>query len=518
MLIANNCTRESGSFCGDQLCALKAAYMFVRNMLGVDKVIMSVSPGNEMHFLWSRFIRDPMGDGTVSRVELVHDTWNPGDWPARWQAWDRWRRDRHIEGRPFDHYRELYLRIHSGQRQGAICGGERGLGRRNIYEWWCAGQEDMADTFPGSDVYDVEIDHPPLTADRDVYVSPHCKTQGNHVFTFAYWDLVVHRLIDAGLTVTVGYDGFFCNDLDGHPLYRRHWGDHRQWMEQVCRHKIVACGNTGTGWLAAACGVPLLTMEPPNSVMADHRYRECGLRNMIGMLHEPDVDDCVRRLVQHCYPDDRARLMRSRMSEVCAAAALYSVNPFDKLMLLAGELLSVVHLPGHVCDLGACRGGTSMVMRRVAPHKPLNVFDTWDGNPHDDPLCHHRLGEWKADKEECGRLIGGCTPDGMRDVWLIGGVFPHNAETESLRPYNVCFVYVDMDTYQSTRDAIEFFWPRLVPGGKMVFDDYGWEPCAGVRKAVDEFVASRPDNFAGACRPGLYAYVMEKQWSTGKPS
>ena len=57
LLIANNCTRENGQFMGDQLCYLKAAQLMVRNKpADVDKVIMSMSPGNEMSFLWTKFI------------------------------------------------------------------------------------------------------------------------------------------------------------------------------------------------------------------------------------------------------------------------------------------------------------------------------------------------------------------------------------------------------------------------------------------------------------------------------
>ena len=100
LLIANNCTRESGSFMGDQCCALKTAYLFVDNTPDVDRILMSVSPGNEMSFLWQKFIN-------TYKIELIYDTFNAGDWPARWEAWDRWRRERSINGAPFDHYREL---------------------------------------------------------------------------------------------------------------------------------------------------------------------------------------------------------------------------------------------------------------------------------------------------------------------------------------------------------------------------------------------------------------------------
>src|SRR5271165_5828049 len=112
LLIANNATRECGQFLGDQLCYLKAAYLFVQNTLDVDKVIMSMSPGNEMNFLWSKFLEDPRGDGTIPPVDIVYDMLNPGDNEARWVLWNKWRAERNIEGRPFDHCRLLYLRIH----------------------------------------------------------------------------------------------------------------------------------------------------------------------------------------------------------------------------------------------------------------------------------------------------------------------------------------------------------------------------------------------------------------------
>ncbi len=608
MLIANNCTRESGSFCGDQLCALKTAYLFVENEPTVDRVIMSMSPGNEMNFLWQKFIEE-------YQVEVVWDDWHPGDWGQRWTAWDKWRIQRNIEGRSFDKYRELYLRIHGAQRQMALCGVERGLGRKNIYEYWFFGQEHMPETCVGSDWYDDTLTHhPPLTPERDVYIAPHCKTQGNFTFTFEYWAQVVRKLLDAGVTVTVGYDGYFCDDLSGHPLYKRHWGTHEQWFTEVCRHRIVACGNTGTGWVAAACGVPLFTMEPPNSQMPDHRYRECGLRNIVEVMTEPDADYCAKRLIEEvrrvvvmttgCYDVlhaghvrhlERARAMGTRLVvalnsdesvrrlkgpsrpinpqdqrrvvlealrcvdevrvfdgddalplieelkpnvlacgygytpdtivgrelvegwggraaitsqgdaakepsttkivqrvlrsgdviEICRVGSAHSVNPFDKLKLMAEEFLSVAHLQDDVADLGAYRGGTSLVLRRLAPDRHLHIFDTWEGNPYDDELCHHKRGEWTASLEDCKTLVG---QDHFTHYHR--GVFPvfnselFNQDDAGARTF--CFVYCDMDTYQSTRDAIAFFWPVLVAGGKLFVDDYGWEPCAGVKKAVDE--------------------------------
>src|SRR5689334_21226867 len=98
LLIANNCTHLNGQFMGDQLCYLKAARLFVTNApAGTDRVIMGMSPGNDLHFLWERFVRE-------YGVEVVYDDLNPGDNDGRWAMWDRWRGELRINGAPFDHY------------------------------------------------------------------------------------------------------------------------------------------------------------------------------------------------------------------------------------------------------------------------------------------------------------------------------------------------------------------------------------------------------------------------------
>jgi hypothetical protein len=56
-------------------------------------------------------------------------------------------------------------------------------------------------------------------------------------------------------------------------------------------------------------------------------------------------------------------------------------------------------------------------------------------------------------------------------------------------------VHVDVDLYEPTLAAFEFFYPRLMPGGVMVCDDYGFASCPGARRAVDEFFAGRRDVF-----------------------
>jgi O-methyltransferase len=64
---------------------------------------------------------------------------------------------------------------------------------------------------------------------------------------------------------------------------------------------------------------------------------------------------------------------------------------------------------------------------------------------------------------------------------------------EGLGVEQIAWAHVDVDTYKSVRDCIEFIYPRVVAGGYLVFDDYGFPSCASARRAVDEAFAGRPE-------------------------
>ena len=53
-------------------------------------------------------------------------------------------------------------------------------------------------------------------------------------------------------------------------------------------------------------------------------------------------------------------------------------------------------------------------------------------------------------------------------------------------PAEISILRLDTDWYESTKHELDHLYPRLSPGGVVLFDDYGyWE---GAREAVDEFL------------------------------
>lgn len=155
----------------------------------------------------------------------------------------------------------------------------------------------------------------------------------------------------------------------------------------------------------------------------------------------------------------------------------------DRLKVIRETAIKNCHLPGVMAELGVYRGGSAKVIAEACPEKTLYLYDTFTGIPSDDEDKRgiHRAGDFATSLRAVQSLLRGCR------VRFRVGVFPHTAA-------NVCysFVHIDGDTYQTTRDAIAFFWPRLVDGGCLIFDDYKFGNCPGVERAIKE---AFPDNY-----------------------
>lgn len=74
----------------------------------------------------------------------------------------------------------------------------------------------------------------------------------------------------------------------------------------------------------------------------------------------------------------------------------------------------------------------------------------------------------------------------LRNAQLLKGIFPE--ETGPAIPSNerFRFCHLDVDVYESARDVLDWVWPRLSVGGVVVFDDFGFASCLGIRDLVEE--------------------------------
>ena len=165
----------------------------------------------------------------------------------------------------------------------------------------------------------------------------------------------------------------------------------------------------------------------------------------------------------------------------------------DRTLLLshceACQLIALVaaveKVPGDMAEVGVAYGASAKLISEHAPHKTLHLFDTFEGLPDvsRQDSAKFAAGQFRSDLEDVKTFLNGA------QARFYKGLFPSTAEAVSDRTFS--FVHIDVDLYSSTLAALEFFYPRLSPGGILLSHDH--LSSDGVDQAFREFFIDKPE-------------------------
>jgi O-methyltransferase len=209
----------------------------------------------------------------------------------------------------------------------------------------------------------------------------------------------------------------------------------------------------------------------------------------------------------HVDPGDRA---------IVAAALPHTMTGATRLQALVDAVrhCEARGLPGAFAECGVWRGGSVLAailtLQALGAERDLWLYDTFEGmtapTEHDvsafDPPARETYeaalargetpwpelfgGDDAGEAAVRARLEATGYPPGR--LHLVKG--PVEQTIPGRAPEQLALLRLDTDWYESTRHELEHLWPRLVPGGVLIVDDYGhWQ---GARRAVDEFFGGSP--------------------------
>ena len=180
------------------------------------------------------------------------------------------------------------------------------------------------------------------------------------------------------------------------------------------------------------------------------------------------------------------------LREIAAfVAALESANYYTKHMLkcksfecatdLLTHALSLVKLPGIICEFGVATGTTINHIARLSGGRIIHGFDGFTGLPED----------WRSGFQ-AGKFAQHI-PAVEKNVTLHVGLFSETLpQFVSSLQEDVAFLHVDCDLYSSTKEIFFYLGNRIKPGTVIVFDEYmnfpGWKNDEW--KAFREFISS----------------------------
>lgn len=184
---------------------------------------------------------------------------------------------------------------------------------------------------------------------------------------------------------------------------------------------------------------------------------------------------------------------RELIAETRAKTQLLLTDPAALHIMVSAR--AARRMPGAFAEAGVFKGGSARLIceeKRDAPFHLFDVFETLQAQPArgSEEVASH-FGKLHGSQAEVKRLL---RP--YPNLQFHAGMFPDT--TAGLEQERFCFVHIDLDLPSAMRAALEFFHPRLVPGGILIADDYA---DAAVRECVDSWLAPHADT------------VIELPWS-----
>jgi len=177
----------------------------------------------------------------------------------------------------------------------------------------------------------------------------------------------------------------------------------------------------------------------------------------------------------------------------------------------AVRYVSSAGLEGDIVECGVWRGGAmlgcALTLDSLGDHsRELYLYDTYEGMPEpterDVHLWHGRTATHELEKRTNNKAPI-WEPGLIEDVQAAFDESSYPREKlhfvkgkveetiPATAPEKIAILRLDTDWYESTRHELEHLYPRLVPGGILIIDDYGsWQ---GSRDATDEYFAEHPE-------------------------
>ena len=204
--------------------------------------------------------------------------------------------------------------------------------------------------------------------------------------------------------------------------------------------------------------------------------------------------------------DDR-REFRSRYADIWEAVGdcrrtRLGWTRMNQILRFADALLAD-GVEGDFAEFGVWKGGVCYaVAKRWGPeaHRRILGFDSFRGLPEPNAQRDGALQAGVFGDVDLAEIRAFMNAGGVgAQVELIEGWFEDTIGAIDNRRLALC--HIDADCYDSVRLALERAWPRMTPGGYIIFDDYLAPMCAGATIAVEEFFAHRRER--ARMTPGL---------------
>lgn len=187
--------------------------------------------------------------------------------------------------------------------------------------------------------------------------------------------------------------------------------------------------------------------------------------------------------------DSRLQMLSEKYSHLLPISA-WQWN----LEIIVWAIKHALHLPGDFVELGVFKGHTTRIMADYFDFSMIQkqwfLYDTFDGIPEDQIDSDH----WRSANEVYKGTFSfedvANTFSSFENISVIKGRVPDILE--QVCPSQISFLHIDMNNATAETEALKFLYEdRIVPGGAIIFDDYGWKVAEAQHVAANHWASDK---------------------------
>lgn len=180
-------------------------------------------------------------------------------------------------------------------------------------------------------------------------------------------------------------------------------------------------------------------------------------------------------------------------------------HSLDRKYTLNQLLKMVLYVDGDFAECGTYKGASAYLMCQALSDsdRTVHLFDSFEGLSEPDLLDGDY---WVQGALAMPEVVLAETLKGFANYRVYKGWIPDRfSEVEQTE---FAFLHIDVDLYKPTQDTLDFFYDRIIPGGIILMDDYGFKSCPGAKLAADEFFADKIEEIV--MLPTGQAFVVKR--------
>lgn len=128
--------------------------------------------------------------------------------------------------------------------------------------------------------------------------------------------------------------------------------------------------------------------------------------------------------------------------------------------------------------------------KKTSKNFTFHLYDSWSEMKQESLLKKELLNVGRYSNLDI-KLTEKNLKEFEKNIVFHQGYIPKTFSIPPESPNQIIYLHIDLNSAIPTKETLEFFFPKLIKGGIILFDDYGWDGYEDTKQIIDEFFSKK---------------------------